>query len=195
MKNTKWKKLIISASLGASAFAFAADLSAKPTHPVKPTKEHLTFEQADADHNGSLTIFEFAATQGPGTPLVEIRRRFLAIDVSGAFAIVIDPVTGLQAVDPISGNLVFGAAIPDGLVTQAELSAYLALEEKPKSDLPRFELADFNGDGKLSPVEFGYLVSPRVPFTNVMRKFDKFDVNDDGFLSTVEFKDSSSSDL
>ncbi|MEO7100269.1 MAG: hypothetical protein ABI162_12970 [Luteolibacter sp.] len=176
--------------LVASTFATAAESPAKP-----PKKHHLTFNDADADHNGGLTVFEFATLQGPGTPLVQVRKRFLAIDVSGAFEIVIDPNTGEQALDPITGEPVFGAAIPDGLISLDELTAYRALEDKPESDLGRFDLADFDGDGQLSPVEFGYLVSPRVPFKNVMRKFDKRDTNDDGFLSKEEFKKSKSADL
>jgi len=184
--------LIIGASLGVGSFASAAESAAKP--PKKP-KYHLTFEQADVDHSGGLTIFEFATTQGPGTPMVEIRRRFLGIDVSGAFEIIIDPLTGEQALDPVTGEPLFGDPIPDGVVTQDELKAYRALEEKPKSDLSRFELADFDGDGQLSPVEFGYLVSQRVPVKNVLRKFDKLDTNDDGFLSKEEFKKPNALDL
>ncbi|MEO5715943.1 MAG: hypothetical protein ABIT37_20860 [Luteolibacter sp.] len=184
--------LIIGASLGAGSVASAAESASKPP---KTPKFHLTFEQADVDHNGGLTVFEFATTQGPGTPLVEIRRRFLGIDVSGAFEVIIDPLTGEQALDPITGEPVFGDPIPDGLVTLEELKAYRALEEKPKSDLSRFELADFDGDGQLSPVEFGYLVSARVPVKNVLRKFDKLDTDDDGYLSKKEFKKPHALDL
>jgi hypothetical protein len=118
--------------------------------------------------------------------MVEVRSRFLAIDVSGDFEVVIDPATGLEAVDPVTGEPVVGAAIPDGLVTLEEWEAYLALEDRPKSTLTRFELADFDGDGQLTPVEFGYLVSPRVPYRNTIRSFDKLDTNDDGWLSPEE---------
>lgn len=188
MKNYTLTLLSIGASLGVTAFAAAADAGPKPPKPPKAPKHHRTFAQADVDGNGGLTVFEFATTRGPGTPLVEIRRRFLPIDVAGAFEEVIDPVTGLPAVDPVTGEPVLGAAIPDGLVSLEELDAWRALEERPKSDLSRFDLADFDGDGQLSPEEFGYLVSPKVKFTNVMRKFDKRDDDDDGFISPAEFK-------
>ncbi len=186
MKNSTLALIIIGASFGASAFAVAADAAPKPPKP--PKQHHLTFAQADVDASGSLTIFEFATTQGPGTPLVEIRRRFLPIDVAGAFAEVIDPVTGLPAVDPVTGDPILGDPIPNGLVSADEWNAWKALEEKPKSDLSRFELADFDGDGMLSPVEFGYLVSPKAKSGKTMRKFDKLDEDDDGFISPLEFK-------
>ena len=186
MKNYTLTLLTIGASLGVSAIAFAD--SGKPPKPPKGPKHHLSFAQADADSSGNLTVFEFATTRGPGTPLVEIRRRFLPIDVSGAFEVVIDPVTGLPAVDPVTGEPLVGDPIADGLVSLDEWNAYRALEEKPKSDLGRFDLADFDGDGQLSPVEFGYLVSPKVKAGKMARKFNKLDDNDDGFLSRAEFK-------
>jgi len=167
--------LSIGASLGVSAIA-TADAGSKPS---KPRKHHLTFAQADADTSGSLTVFEFASTRGPGTPLVEIRRRFLPIDVSGAFTSVVDPVTG----EPVPGD-----PIPDGLVSLEEWNAYRLLDEKPKSNLSRFNLADFDGDGLLSPVEFGYLVSPKVKLAKIMRKFNRLDADDDGFVSLLEFR-------
>lgn len=185
MKPHNLLNLIISMSVGLS---FVAEVSAKSTKAPKSSKPAKTFEGADADHSGGLTVFEFATLEGPGTPLAEIRKRFLPIDISGAFEIVIDPATGVQAVDPVTGEPVFGAAIPDGLISKDEFTAYLALEEKPKSDLSRFELADFDGDGLLTPVELGYLESPKAAFKSVMRKFDKLDINDDGFISPDEFK-------
>ncbi len=173
---------VVGLTLGA-----ATAKNTKKTPPPKVSKTQLAFTKADANADGSLSIFEFAKTQGPGTPMVEVRSRFLAIDVSGAFEVVIDPVTGVEAVDPVTGLPVVGAAIPDGLVTLAEWEAYLALEDKPKSTLTRFELADFDGDGQLTPVEFGYLVSPRVPYRNIIRGFDKLDtIIDDGLLSPEE---------
>ena len=57
------------------------------------------------------------------------------------------------------------------------------------------EAVDFDGDGQLSPVEFGYLVSPSVPFKNVTRKFDKLDTDDSGFLSKDEFRKPKATDL
>ncbi len=192
MKTYILNLLVVGASLGVASLASAADTAAKPP---KTPKFHLSFENADVDKSGGLTIFEFATTQGPGTPLVEIRRRFLGIDVSGAFEVIIDPLTGEQALDPITSEPVFGDPIPDGLVTLEELKTWRALEVKPKSDLPRFELADFDGDGNLTPVEFGYLVSQRVPVKNVVRKFNKLDDDDDGLLSKGEFKKSKALDL
>lgn len=186
MKTSTLTLLSIGASLGVCAFAAAAEAAPKPPKP--PKKHHLTFSQADVDGNGGLTVFEFATTKGPGTPLVEIRRRFLPIDVAGAFEEVIDPVTSLPAVDPVTGDPVLGAPIPDGLISLEEWQAYRALEEKPKSDLGRFKLADFDGDGLLSPEEFGYLVSPKVKFAKIMRKFEKLEADDDGFISPDEFK-------
>ncbi len=183
MKNYTLALLSIGASFGASSFAVAADAAPKPPKP----KHHLTFAQADADASGGLTVFEFATTQGSGTPLVEVRRRFLPIDVAGAFEVVIDPVTGLPAVDPITGEPVLGDPIPDGVVSLDEWNAWRALEEKPKSDLGRFDLADFDGDGQLSPFEFGYLVSPKVKAGKSASKFAKLDVDDDGYISRAEF--------
>lgn len=186
MKTYTRTLLTIGAFLGVSAIACAD--SGKPPKPPKGPKHHLSFAQADADASGKLTVFEFAATRGPGTPLVQIRRRFLPIDVSGAFAVVIDPITSLPAVDPVTGDPVLGDPIPDGLISLDEWNAYRALEEKPKSDLGRFDLADFDGDGKLSPVEFGYLISPKAKAGKTARKFNKLDANDDGYLSRAEFK-------
>ncbi len=185
MKNYTLILLSIGASLGVTAIASAESNSKGP----KPPKRHrLSFAEADADTSGGLTVFEFATTQGRGTPLVEIRRRFLPIDVSGAFAVVIDHVTGLPAVDAVTGLPVVGAATPDGVVSLTEWNAWRALEEKPKSDLSRFDLADFDGDGQLSPVECGYLVSQKVKAGKTARKFNKLDTNDDGYISAAEFK-------
>ncbi len=161
----------------------------------KPKTHHLTFAQADVDASGDLTIFEFATTRGPGTPFVEIRRRFLPIDVSGAFAENIDPNTGLPAVDPITGELIPGDPKPDKVISQEEWDAYRALEEKPKSDLSRFKLADFNDDGELSLEEFGYLVSPKVKSAKTLRKFEKRDVDDSGFISPLELKKSEEEEI
>ncbi len=160
----------------------------------KPPKHQLAFAQAD-DGDGFLTIFEFAKTQGRGTPLVEIRRRFLPIDTSGAFEVVLDPETSEPAVDPTSGEPIVGASIPDGLVTLAEWDAYVVGKKKEKSKLSRFELADFDGDGKLDPIEFGYLVSPMVKMENTIRKFEETDTSDDGFISEDEFDDTESSEV
>lgn len=159
----------------------------KEKKPKLP-KHHLAFAQAD-NGDGFLTVFEFAKTQGRGTPLVEIRRRFLPIDTSGAFEVVIDPETGAPAVDPITGEPIVGASIPDGLVSLAEWDAYIAAKKNEKSDLSRFELADFDGDGQLDPIEFGYLVSPMVKMENIIRNFEESDTNDDGFITQDEFKD------
>lgn len=171
MKNRILTLFTIAAAVAASPMATAQDAAKGP--------KKLTFAQADADSSGGLTVFEFAKTQGDGTPLVEIRRRFLPIDVSGAFVVVVDPVTGETSQ---------GAAIPDGVVSLEEWQAYRALDEKVKSDLSRFALADFDGDGLLSPVEFRYLVSPKSKASNMLKKFNKLDLSDDGFLSKSEFK-------
>lgn len=169
MKTYTLVLLSIGASLGASTFAVADEAAPKPPKP----RHHLTFEQADVDGNGGLSVFEYASLLGPGTPLAQVRKRFLPIDVSGAF--------------DIEEN-----SIPDGLITKEELRAYRELEEKPKSDLKRFDLADFDGDGLLSPLEFGYLVSPKVKDGKTLRKFNKLDKDDDGFISRREFKKSKS---
>ena len=187
MKKYTLALLWIGASLGASSVAFA-QADSKPPKPPKAPKHHLTFAQADVDASGGLTVFEFATTQGAGTPLVEIRRRFLPADVAGAFAEVLDPETGLPAVDPVTGDPLVGDPIPDGEISLDEWKAWRALEQKPKSDLSRFDLADFDGDGQLSPVEFGYLMSPKAKAGKQARKFNKLDANDDGYLSPLEFK-------
>ncbi len=153
---------------------------------IKQPKHQLAFAQAD-DGDGFLTVFEFAKTQGPGTPLVEIRRRFLPIDTSGAFEVVLDPVTGEPAVDPATGQPVLGNPVSDGLISLAEWEAYVAGKKKLKSTLSRFELADFNGDGQLEPVEFGYLFSPMVKAENTLIEFENIDIDDDGFISEEEF--------
>ena len=187
MKKYTLALLCIGASLGAISVA-SAQAGSKPPKPPKSPKHHLTFAQADVDASGGLTVFEFATTQGAGTPLVEIRRRFLPADVAGAFAVVIDPLTGLPALDPVTGEPVHGDPIPDGEISLDEWNAWSALEEKPKSDLSRFDLADFDGDGQLSPVEFGYLISAKAKPGKKIRKFNKLDTNDDGYVSLLEFK-------
>lgn len=168
------------------AFAGAVEAAPKKAKKTKLPKHHLAFAKAD-DGDGFLTIFEFAKTQGRGTPLVEVRRRFLPIDTSGAFEVVLDPLTGLPAVDEVTGETIVGAPIADGFVSLAEWDAYVAAKKKKKSKLSRFELADFDGDGQLDPVELSYLVSPKVKFANTLRKFDKLDTDDDGFISEDEF--------
>jgi hypothetical protein len=160
----------------------------------KLLKHQIAFAQAD-DGDGFLTIFEFAKTQGRGTPLVEIRSRFIPIDTSGAFEVVLDPVTGAPAVDLVTGVPIVGASIPDGLVSLAEWDAYVEGKKKEKSDLTRFELADFDGDGQLDPIEFGYLVSPMVKMDNTIRKFEETDISDDGFITEDEFVDTDSPEV
>ena len=191
MKISTLTLLSIGASLGVSAFAAAAEAGSKPP---KAPKYHLSFDLADTDDVEGLSLIEYSHTLGPGTPIVEVRRRFLAIDVGGAFEEVIDPVTELPAVDE-AGNPIVGAAIPDELVSLEELKAYRALEVKPKSDLGRFDLADVSGDGQLDLEEFGYLVSPKVKLKNTVRKFNKRDTDDDCFISRAEFKKSQAEEL
>ncbi len=171
----------------ATFIAFSGLVQAAPRSAGAPKvpKHQLAFAKAD-DGDGFLTIFEFAKTQGRGTPLVEVRRRFLPIDTSGAFEVVVDPVTGEPAVDPVTGEPILGAPIPDGLISLAEWDAYIAGKKKLKSKLSRFELADFDGDGQLDPIEFGYLVSPMVKPSNIIRQFELFDTSDDGYLSEDE---------
>jgi hypothetical protein len=70
----------------------------------------------------------------------------------------------------------------------------IATSREKKSKLSKFELADFDGDGFLDPIEFGYLVSPRVKFANVLRNFDNRDIDGNGFLSEEEFDSNRSTD-
>ncbi len=180
MKTYTLALLTIATSLGVTALASAA-----PKGPKLP-KYDRTFGQADADADGKLSVYEFARTQGPGTPMVQVRKRFLAIDTSGAFEVIIDPVTLVETQ---------GDPIPDGFVTKEEIAAYRALETKPTSTLTKFQLADFDGDGVLTLTEFGYLVSPKVPLKNISRQFLRLDKSDDGLLSNTEFKKFKTSDL
>jgi len=175
--------------------------NSKPPKPTKAEKEQAAFEKADANDDGFLDIFEFATTQGPGTPLVEVRARFIPIDTSGAFEPVyeIDPNTGQPVIDPNTGEPVVatdpntgeplkGDPIPDGLISADEWAAYNASGKKLKDHtLSKFELADFDGDGVLTPEEFGYLVSPKVKFSNVVRQFERKDSDDDGVLTEDEY--------
>lgn len=197
--------LTMSVALGVSALATTANAAPKGPKGPKPPKvpkHHLQFEQADANSDGFLDVFEFADTQGPGTPMVEIRARFLPYDTAGAFepVYVLDPVTGEPVIDPVTGEPqialdpvtglpVQGDPIPDGLVSFEEWDAYHSIKKKPKKvKLSKFELADFDGDGVLTPEEFGYLVSRKVPFANVLRNFELKDFDDDGFLTEDEYK-------
>lgn len=118
--------------------------------------------------------------------MVEVRKRFLAIDVSGAFDVVIDPDSGLETQ---------GDPIPDGFVTGEEIKAYRALEMKPKATLTKFELADFDGDGVLDPIEFRYLVSPKVPIKNTDRQFKRLDLDKSLLLTKSEFRKIKALDL
>ena len=163
----------------------AAPKEDKKEKKIKLPKHQVAFNLAD-DGDGFLTVFEFAKTQGPGTPLVEVRKRFLPIDTSGAFEVVLDPETGDPAVDPITGEPIVGASIPDGLVTLGEWDTYVAEKMKNKSKLSRFDLADFSGDGLLDAIEFGYLVSPKVKMENIIRQFELVDADDDGFVTEDE---------
>jgi len=181
--------LLISAAVLALGTAAASAKPDKPDKPKKNKSHHLSFAKADVNEDGALDIFEFSTTQGPGVPMVEIRRRFLPIDVSGDFEILTDPVTGEPLLDPVTGEPLLGDPIPDGLITPEEIADYLA-GDRGKSELPRFELADFDGDGVLSPVEFGYLKSQKVKLKNITRQFDKQDADGDGFLTKEEFKKS-----
>lgn len=187
-KSRKLSTSCLSVALAVLALPAVAHAKPKTDKPEKVKKHHLSFDKADADASGDLGLFEFASTLGPGVPLVEVRNRFLVIDVSGDFEPVLDPVTGEPVLDPVSGEPLQGDPIPDGFVTKEEIAAYRALEEKPKSGLSRFELADFDGDGVLTPIEFGYLVSQKVPFKNVNRQFNRKDTNDDGELTLKEFR-------
>lgn len=193
----KTKSRILSTSglsLAFAILALPAVVNAKPDKPDKPDKpgkvkkHHLSFDKADADASGDLGIFEYATTLGPGVPLVEVRNRFLVIDTSGAFEPVLDPVTGEPVLDPVTGEPLQGDPIPDGFVTKEEIAAYRALEEKPKSGLSRFELADFDGDGVLTPIEFSYLFSQKTPAKNTNRQFNRRDADDDGVLTLKEYK-------
>lgn len=190
---TKTLTTLLSSSILLIAFAGTVQAAPKAKVPKLP-KHQLAFAKAD-DGDGFLTIFEFAQTQGRGTPLVEVRRRFLPIDTSGAFEVVLDPVTGEPAVDPVTGEPIVGASIPDGLVSLAEWDAYVAGKKKNKSKLSRFELADFDGDGLLDPIEFGYLVSPMVKMENTIRKFEEFDISDDGFVTEDELNGTASPEV
>lgn len=66
--------------------------------------------------------------------MVEIRRHFHPIDVSGAFEVVIDPITGEPEVDPITWDPVPGDPIPDGFITPEELEACEAGKNEIGSD-------------------------------------------------------------
>ena len=193
----KTKSRILSTTGLSLAFAILAlpavatakpDKTGKPEKPGKVKKHHLSFEKADADASGDLGIFEYASTLGPGVPLVEVRNRFLVIDTSGAFEPVLDPETGEPVLDPGTGEPLLGDPIPDGFVTREEIAAYRALENKPKSGLSRFELADFDNDSVLSPIEFSYLFSHKTPAKNTNRQFNRRDTNDDGELTPKEYK-------
>ncbi|MEX1114418.1 MAG: hypothetical protein WEB53_04165 [Akkermansiaceae bacterium] len=118
--------------------------------------------------------------------MVEVRKRFLAIDVSGDFDVVIDPETQIETQ---------GDPIPVGFVTQEEIKAYRALETKPKSTLTKFELADFDGDGVLDPIEFRHLVSPKVPIKNTDRQFKRLDLDKSLLLTKSEFRKIKALDL
>lgn len=174
-------------SIASVSLALASLATTAEAKPEKPKKHNLSFAEADADASGGLDIFEFATTKGPGVPMVEVRRRFLAIDVSGGFEVVLDPITGEPAVDPITGEPVVGDPIPDGFVTLEEIAAYRD-GDKTKPELGRFELADFDGDGVLTLVEFGYLTSPKVPLKNVSRQFKRLDADESGLLTKDEFR-------
>jgi hypothetical protein len=184
MKTNTLTTLLAGAVL--AAFTGAAQAAPKKIKAPKVPKHHVAFAKADTNNDGLLNVFEFAKTQGSGTPLVEVRRRFLPIDVSGAFEVVLDPVTEEPVLDEETGEPIL-APIPDGFVSLAEWDAYVATKKKKKSKLSRFELADFDGDGQLDPEEFSHLVSPKVKFANTLRRFDKLDLDDDGFLSEDEF--------
>jgi hypothetical protein len=157
MKNSNCVSLGLSALLALCSTSAGAGEDSPPLAPLR----YLTFEQADVDQNGGLNLFEFAATQEPGMSMVATRRRFLLIKSTSASA--------------------------DGLITKQDLKNYRNLEEKPISKLTGFELADLNGDDKLSPVELSYMFSSRVPFRDVIVRLKRLDLNEDGFVSLREF--------
>jgi Ca2+-binding EF-hand superfamily protein len=130
------------------------------TIPENENDDTAKFNAADGDASGFLTLDEFATTLAGKKPLIEIRARFLKAD-----------------------------ADDDDLVSAAEWSAYKndALPDDSNGRPRKFDLADLDGSGDLTPDEFAGTFSQGTKPDKVMKKFDKADRNDDGVLTRDEW--------
>ena len=123
-------------------------------------QEGLKFDAADTDVSGFLSLAEFAPTQPDNKPFIMTRAAFLGADHDD-----------------------------DGLISPGEW-----LEHRENGfhgshgvSLGKFDLADLDGSGGLTPDEFAGTYPPKVKAAVVLKKFASLDDSDDGLLTRDEW--------
>lgn len=128
--------------------------------PETENDDTAKFNASDADRDGSLTFDEFATTLPGKRPRIEIRARFLKADSDD-----------------------------DDLVSLVEWTAYKSdsLPDDSAGRPRKFDLADLDSDGSLTPDEFAGVYPSKTKFGVVQKKFDKYDRDDSGTLTRDEW--------
>lgn len=123
-------------------------------------RETLAFNNADIDDDGALTLDEFAPTQSAKSAFIQIRATLLAADHDA-----------------------------DGHLSLDEWLAFRGKRTRHAHGVPlsKFQLADIDGTGSLTPDEFGHVYPPKVKPDVVLKKFNSLDRNDDGLLTRDEW--------
>lgn len=153
----KTRHFLASAALAVMAAAPAFARGGKDDSPADAAAK---FAAADADADGFLTLGEFATTLAGKKPLIEIRARFLKADTDD-----------------------------DDRVSAAEWATYKNdnLPDDSNGRPRKFDLADLDGSGDLTPDEFAGAFPQGTKPAKVMKKFGKYDRNDDGLLTRDEW--------
>lgn len=128
------------------------------THVIEPKNAlEKWFYRADVSIDGELDFGEFTAGFGGKSSLVSIRRDFLRADVDASGAVTLEEYVRFRR----------GQVAPNLFTV--------------------FQLADFNGDGRVSVTEFGYIYSQNTAQAVILERFVKLDDNGDGVLTTAEW--------
>lgn len=128
--------------------------------PENENDDTAKFNAADANRDGSLTLDEFATTLAGKKPLIEIRARFLKADSDDNDLVSLDEWTAYK-----------NDKLPDDSAG------------RPR----KFDLADLDADGSLTPDEFAGVYPSKTKVGVVQKKFDKYDRDDSGTLTRDEW--------